>query len=410
MTSRSSKSLAKQIPFRLLFGFFTLIALVGPSDLVRQVEAGDVEVLSTFATNNVVVSGQFAFAAAGPQGIVIVDLSVSQVAGVVAPVGGTGSIDDVSIDGDLLFALDASGIGGLSVFSIANPAQPVLVSGPVSVAVSPFSGVSAANQRVVVSGGTGLLSERSYQTDGTLSTAVSLIDLGVGQPDVLVAEDGETAFVSTDFAGLFDGQTFGITTLDISGPNLSILDRVGIAGAGFSPGADAPANFPIESAQSGNTLYVASGNGVLVLDTSNPSSVQTLALIPLNTNPVNVDVVDNTLYVVGNSPTPTLTTIDISVLSSPVVQTTALPAGSNPLGVAATETNVVIADSNLGVLVESLLLLGDVNRSGDVNFLDIFPFIEVLSTSGFQAEADIDQNGVVNFLDIAPFIEILSCN
>ena len=146
MTSRSSKSLAKQIPFRLLFGFFTLIALVGPSDLVRQVEAGDVEVLSTFATNNVVVSGQFAFAAAGPQGIVIVDLSVPQVAGVVAPVGGTGSIDDVSIDGDLLFALDASGIGGLSVFSIANPAQPVLVSGPVSVCLL-YTSPSPRDQR-----------------------------------------------------------------------------------------------------------------------------------------------------------------------------------------------------------------------------------------------------------------------
>ena len=88
--------------------------------------------------------------------------------------------------------------------------------------------------------------------------SVSAIDLGIGQPDVLVAEDGETAFVSTDFSGFFDGQTFGITTIDISEPTLSILDRIRIAGAGFSPGADSPANFPIESAQSGNTLYVAS--------------------------------------------------------------------------------------------------------------------------------------------------------
>ena len=288
--------------------------------------------------------------------------------------------------------------------------QPTLVSGPVTVGVSPFAGVSAANGRVVVSGGTGLLSSRSYQANGTLGGAVSTIDLGIGQPDVLVAEDGETAFVSTDFAGFFDGQTFGITVIDIAGPTLSILDRVGIAGAGFSPGSDAPANFPIESAQSGDTLYVASGNGVSVFDVSNPNAVQTLALIPLNTNPVNIDVVGNMLYVVGNLPAPTLTTIDVSVLSSPSFLTRILPAGSRPLGVAATSTSVVVADENLGILVESLLLLGDVNQDGTVDFFDIAPFIEVLTVAGTQAEADIDQNGAVNFFDIAPFIEILSAN
>ena len=414
MTNLSRKSFAKQISFGLL----ALVAFVVTPTFTGQLEAEDVDVLDTFATNNVAVAGQFAFAAAGSQGLVIVDLSVPEIAGVIAPPGATGSIDDVSIDGDLLFSLDASDDffqaasdgGALSVFSIANPMQPTLVSGPITVGVSPFAGVSAANQRVVVSGGTGLLSERSYAINGTLAASASTIDLGVGQPDVLVAEDGETAFVSTDFSGFFDGQSFGITTVNIAGPNLSILDRIGIVGAGFSAGFAKPANFPIESAQSGDTLYVASGNGVSVFDVSNPSSVQTLALIPLNTNPVNIDVVGNTLYVVGNSPTPTLTTIDVSVLSSPVVDTTVLPTGSNPLSVAATSTSVVIADSNLGILVETLLLPGDVNQDGAVDFLDISPFIGILSVGGVQAEADIDGSGAVNFLDISPFIEILSGN
>ncbi len=53
-------------------------------------------------------------------------------------------------------------------------------------------------------------------------------------------------------------------------------------------------------------------------------------------------------------------------------------------------------------------LLGDVNLDGMVTFLDIAPFIAVLSSAGFQFQADCDQNGVVNFLDIAPFIAILS--
>ena len=302
------------------------------------------------------------------------------------------------------------------MFSISNPMQPTLVSGPVAVQVSPFAGVSAANGRVVVSGGTGLLSTQSYQTNGTLMGDVSTIDLGGGQPDVLVAQDGATAFVSTDFSGFFDGQTFGITVIDIEGPNLSILDRVGIAGAGFSPGYSRPANFPVESAQSGDKLYVAFGNGVAIFDVSNPSAVQVLATIPIpGANPVNIDVAGDMLYVVSNSPDPVLISIDVSGLSPPIspltpipIQTTSLPSGSRPLGVAATNTSVVIADEDLGILVESLLLLGDVNQDGMVDFLDIPSFIGVVTAGGTQAEADIDQNGFVDFLDIPLFIDILT--
>ena len=54
------------------------------------------------------------------------------------------------------------------------------------------------------------------------------------------------------------------------------------------------------------------------------------------------------------------------------------------------------------------ILLGDVNLDGMVNFLDISPFIGVLSNQGTQAEADLNQDGVVSFLDISPFIMTLT--
>lgn len=53
-------------------------------------------------------------------------------------------------------------------------------------------------------------------------------------------------------------------------------------------------------------------------------------------------------------------------------------------------------------------LLGDVNLDGEVNFLDIVPFIGRLSESEFQLEADINGDGGVDFLDITPFIALLS--
>jgi len=67
------------------------------------------------------------------------------------------------------------------------------------------------------------------------------------------------------------------------------------------------------------------------------------------------------------------------------------------------------APSNLVTLISaSSAILGDVDTDGEVGFLDIAPFITLLSTNGFQAEADIDLDGAVTFLDIAPFIAILA--
>jgi hypothetical protein len=53
-------------------------------------------------------------------------------------------------------------------------------------------------------------------------------------------------------------------------------------------------------------------------------------------------------------------------------------------------------------------ILGDSNQDGEVNFLDIAPFIGFLASSTFLAEADCNQDGAVSFLDINPFIEILA--
>ena len=53
-------------------------------------------------------------------------------------------------------------------------------------------------------------------------------------------------------------------------------------------------------------------------------------------------------------------------------------------------------------------LLGDVNRDGSVDLLDVSPFVELLSSGTFVFEADINQDGSFDLLDVAPFIELLS--
>lgn len=80
----------------------------------------------------------------------------------------------------------------------------------------------------------------------------------------------------------------------------------------------------------------------------------------------------------------------------------ALPANPTTAGIDFSNIKVEFFPASASVL------LGDVDQNGSVNFLDIGPFIAILSSSGFQLEADIDESGAVNFLDIGPFIGILS--
>jgi len=71
-------------------------------------------------------------------------------------------------------------------------------------------------------------------------------------------------------------------------------------------------------------------------------------------------------------------------------------------------TSSNFSNFEIAVTTSGTVLLGDVNMDGIVNFLDISPFIVILTAGDFQAEADINQDGFVNFLDIAPFIGILA--
>ena len=53
-------------------------------------------------------------------------------------------------------------------------------------------------------------------------------------------------------------------------------------------------------------------------------------------------------------------------------------------------------------------LLGDVNCDGEVNLLDVDPFIDLLTTGGYNPKADFNGDGQVNLLDVQPFVDALS--
>ena len=53
-------------------------------------------------------------------------------------------------------------------------------------------------------------------------------------------------------------------------------------------------------------------------------------------------------------------------------------------------------------------LFGDVNQDGQVNLLDVQPFVDLLTSGGYLLEADIRRDNTVDLLDVGGFVEILT--
>ena len=92
------------------------------------------------------------------------------------------------------------------------------------------------------------------------------------------------------------------------------------------------------------------------------------------------------------------------------------------LGISATSgafgSNNVIGEPDNGISISNVtitsiigggvVLLGDANCDGAINFDDIGPFIALLSSDDFKPEGDTNEDGEINFSDISSFISILA--
>jgi hypothetical protein len=298
---------------------------------------------------NVAIDGSMAFVSLGERGLEIVDIASGKVLEIVPPPTSSESVDDLAVAGHFLFVLDGRPPGHLSVFSLASSPKLKLMSAPVEVPVGPFSGVSAGGGRVIVSGGTSLMSLRSYDSEGKLGPVLAEIDCGRGQPDVLMSPDGSWVFVSTHRWGPY----FGLTSVRVavSPPFMAKVGSLNVDTYGFTAGGAKPASFPLETALEGDVLYVATLRGLTVVSMAIPRQPALLTTLDVGVKGVNVDVRNHLAAVVGSSPRPMLVLVDVRDPSSPrVVRSIPLPDGSRPTGVVIGTTRVVVAAGNHGVL------------------------------------------------------------
>jgi hypothetical protein len=291
-----------------------------------------------------VVAEGLAYAAWGVEGIGVHDGATGATLALLMPPDGLGQVDDLAASDGLLFALDARR-GRLVVLGLDDPEAPAQLGRARAVHVGPFSGVSAGGGHVVVSGGTGRLTRLSYDVDGRLSGR-GTVDLGLGQPDVLVDPGGEVAYVSTDFDDAVDGAGYGITTLPLAG-RLVAADQLGLEGSGFTGGVTGPANFPVECAVAGERLYVAFGGGLAVVDVSGPT-LSLLTTVALPMDGLGVDVFGDRAWVVGSSPEPTVVVLSLDAPDAPEVPAEIAIDGT-PRGVAAIEGGALVGAGEAGV-------------------------------------------------------------
>ena len=296
---------------------------------------------------NLVTRGSVVYATLAEDGLAVIDASTGdRLATLVAPQGG--SIDDIASAGDLLFALDARPPGHLSVYSLADPIAPRLLGPPREVPVGPFSGVSAANGLVVVSGGTSQLTLWRYDARGSVTGPVATADFGRGQPDVLLTDDG-VLYVSTHYHGPYFG--LDVARFDMATSRIVPVATLPLARAGFTTGGARPANFPIESALLGrDTVLVASARGVDVIDVRVPGSPTLLETIEVDGPAVNVDVAGAAAAVTIAGEAPALLWLDFT--TQPLGrQRLALPVGTFPAGVALGPARAAVAAGKAGVLL-----------------------------------------------------------
>jgi hypothetical protein len=305
-------------------------------------------------TANLAALGTLVYATRAEDGLAIIESGSGKVLGTLAPPPGSESIDDLAIDGTLLFVLDARETGYLSAYALDDPLHPHLVSPPRSVPVGPFSGVSARRGLCVVSGGTGTLTAWQYDRAGIASGAVATADLGRGQPDVLVSPNDDLVFVSTHYWGAYFG--LDILRYDSVAHTLTTLVELHLDGAGFTSGGAKPANFPIQAAVLGrDSLLVAHARGLAVISTSRATGPRVLEVIDVGGPAVSVDIdgASAAVAVVAQhaAQQSALVILDFSPARPRTVRRIPLPAGTFPGGTEFSASRIAVAARYRGVLL-----------------------------------------------------------
>ena len=222
--------------------------------------------------NNVDVSGNFAYVAAGAAGLQVVDVTDRRSPHIVGSLDTPGNANDVRVVGNRAYVADGS--AGLQIIDITNPNNPTLLG--------TLDTPGEANDVVVVG-------NRAYVADGP--TGLKIIDVSNPQAPALL--------------GTFD--TPGIARgVDVSGNIAVIADGSSVRTVAVGNPASPTALGSVSTTDArdltvdGTIAYVADFTGSLrVIDFSTPGAPQLLATTPQSLGGILMDVAKARDFVFG---------------------------------------------------------------------------------------------------------------
>ncbi|MCB9796989.1 MAG: hypothetical protein H6741_30260 [Alphaproteobacteria bacterium] len=304
----------------------------------------------------VVLGAQRGYVALAGEGIGVVDPETGETVQALAPPEGVDGVHDLATYNALLLALDARPPGHLMSYRIARDGSLELVDGPREVAVGDFSGLSMHNGTWVVAGGAEGLTVGSYTGDGRLGAEVSRLRPESQHYDVVVDATGLLAYASVRFHTRNEGERYGLISLRLNPPPQApeVLDRLYLPGAGRAPGQMQPAGYPMSGWVQHDTLFLAHGPGLGVIDVSDPADMKVKVVQVLPVFGVDVAVEAERAWVVGSKPTPYLVELDVRRPDQPMLlDSLVLPPEAVPTGVAVRKGQALIAANGGGLLREA---------------------------------------------------------
>jgi len=247
--------------------------------------------------NNVDVSGDYAYVAAGATGLQVVDVSNPNAPTLVSSENTPGNANDVVVVGDLAYVADGS--SGLQIIDISDPLDPIIIKAVDTPGVAQDVAVKD-NLALVADGSAGL--QIIDITDPAAAKLLSSIDTAGTAKGVAVSRDLPRAVIA-------DGSG-GIRVINLTDPTSpSIIGNV-------STGGDAR-----DVALSGNFAFVADfSRSFTVVDLSNPTAPVVRASTPSATGGLLTDVAQAGRFAFGADVffVNGVPIIDVSVPATPI--------------------------------------------------------------------------------------------
>lgn len=311
--------------------------------------------------NNVDVSGDYAFVAAGAAGLQVVDVSNPTSPQVVAGEDTPGNANDVRIVGTLAFVADGS--SGLQIIDVADPLNPAIIGS---------ADTTGDAQDVVVQG------TYAYVADG--SSGLQVIDVQTPSAPAVVgtADTPGTArgvgVTGTLVALVDDDPSTALRIVNVSDPEQpTIIGAVGLPGEGK------------DVSIRGSVAFVAAYTGGLqVVDFSTPNTPAIVGSLPDSFVPRDVEVLGTFALFAEQLFPNAVPIVEISAPSAPSFRDT---LDLSPLGDYA-GTGIALTAQHVYVTGEFFFASNDNGVSGDTR-LFIGQYLNIDDTAGIAPTVTI---------------------